>query len=302
MHFFLPNFQSNLLIPLKNKNPVKFCYYTTSSTTGTVVFPEGSPSFENPLKSRHQICFDFKDKRGCYLWTHKETGKQYIGSSRNLGLRLIDYYRPGYLKLQSSRGSAISRALVKYGHDSFFLSILVMGSLPDKDTNYSSTNIPDFVVMEQSYLDNYRLEYNVNRVASSKYESSFSSNNEGVNNPSYNLKGEEAFVWDKTHSEELKTLWSQSRGKNISYIYSMKTYELESTLPSTIKLSAYLKVSLSYVGQIIKWIKSSEYNAIIYEDYIISITPLNSDYLSTNLKFFPVKMGCSAQLIKENGK
>lgn len=275
---------------------VKFCFlnlkrsYSTSSLSSTVVFPEGCPIFDNPLKSRHQICFDFKDKRGCYLWTHKETGKQYIGSSRNLSLRLTEYYRAGYLTLQSSRGSVISRALVKYGHDSFFLSIMVMGSLPDKDSNYSSTNLPDFVVMEQSYLDNYRLEYNVNRVASSKYESSFSSINEGVNNPSYNLKGEEAFVWDRTHSEELKTLWSQSRGKNITYVYSIKTFELECTIPSTIKLSGYLNINLSLVGQIITLIKSSEYNAVIYEDYIISTMPLNSDFLSTNLKYFPVNI------------
>jgi hypothetical protein len=64
---------------------------------------------------------------------------------------------------------------------------MVMGSLPGKDSNYSSTNIPDFVIMEQSYLDNYKFEYNVNRVASSKYISTSSSINEGVNNPSAHL-------------------------------------------------------------------------------------------------------------------
>lgn len=37
-------------------------------------------------------------------------------------------------------------------------------------------------------------------------------------------------------------------------------------------------------------IKSSEYNAVIYEDYIISTMPLNSDFLSTNLKYFPVNI------------
>jgi len=139
------------------------------SSSGYAVFPEGCPVFEDSFKSRHQICFDFKGKRGCYVWTHKETGKQYVGSSRNLSLRLTDYYRNGYLKLQSERGSIICRALIKYGHASFSLSIMVMGSLPGKDSNYSSTNIPDFVIMEQSYLDNYKFEYNVNRVASSKY-------------------------------------------------------------------------------------------------------------------------------------
>ena len=43
--------------------------------------------------------------------------------------------------------------------------------------------------MEQSYLDNYELVYNVNRVASSNYEPSTASVNEGEDNPSYDLKG-----------------------------------------------------------------------------------------------------------------
>jgi len=79
------------------------------------------------------------------------------------------------------------------------------GASPEKNTNYSSNNLPDFVVMEQSYLDNYKLEYNINRVASSSYKSSQASVNKGADNPSYNLKGEEAFVWNKIHSEELKS-------------------------------------------------------------------------------------------------
>ena len=260
------------------------------SSSGQAIFPEGCPVFEDSLKSRHQICFDFKGKRGCYLWTHKETGKQYIGSSRNLSLRLGDYYRKGYLKLQSERGSIICRALIKYGHASFSLSIMVMGSLPGKDSNYSSTNIPDFVIMEQSYLDNYKFEYNVNRVASSKYISTSSSINEGVNNPSYNLKGEKAFVWNRTHSEELKTLWSESRGKIIIYVYSIKTLELLNKIPSRIKLASYLNINLSLVEQIVASIKSSKYSAVIYKDYIISVIAINSGSLSVNLKYFPVNV------------
>lgn len=82
---------------------------------------------------------------------------------------------------------------------------MVLGFSPEKNTNYSSNNLPDFVVMEQSYLDNYKLEYNINRVASSNYEPSQASVNKGVDNPSYNLKGEGAFAWNKIHSEELKS-------------------------------------------------------------------------------------------------
>ena len=64
-------------------------YYSTLPTSELAVFPaDTSVTFENPLKSRHDICFNYKNFRGCYLWTSKTTGKQYIGSSINLSLRL----------------------------------------------------------------------------------------------------------------------------------------------------------------------------------------------------------------------
>lgn len=58
--------------------------------------------------------------------------------------------------------------------------------------------------MEQSYLDNYTLDYNVNRVASSVYEPSQASVNIGADNPSYkDISGEQAFVW-VTYSSGLR--------------------------------------------------------------------------------------------------
>ena len=56
--------------------------------------------------------------------------------------------------------------------------------------------------MKQSYLENYELVYNVNRMASSGYEPSKASVNVGEDNYSFNLKEEQAFVWDRTHYEE----------------------------------------------------------------------------------------------------
>jgi hypothetical protein len=72
---------------------------------------------------------------------------------------------------------------------------MVLGSTLDNNkTNYSSTNLPDYVVLEQSYLDNYTMAYNANRVATSKYTSSETPINVGKDNPSYNLLGENSFV------------------------------------------------------------------------------------------------------------
>jgi len=208
-----------------------------------------------------------------------------------LSLRLSEYYRTSYLELQSKRGSAISRAILKYGHNQFSLSIIVLGDSLEQNTNYSSNNLPDFVVMEQNYLDNYTLDYNVNRVASSSYEPSQTSVNLGVDNPSYGLKGEQAFVWNRTHSEELKTLWSTTRGKNILYVYSVKTFDLIQSFPSAVKLSAYLHVSVAFGVQIVKLIQASDHRAVVYKDYIISLTSQTADLLSNNLKLFPVKEG-----------
>jgi hypothetical protein len=79
----------------------------------------------------------------------EETGKQYIGSSKNLGNRLVEYFRPSYLETQSSRGSVICRALNAYEHDAFSLSILSIGTTLT-DQVYSATNLPDFVKLEQA--------------------------------------------------------------------------------------------------------------------------------------------------------
>lgn len=113
--------------------------------------------------------------------------------------------------------------------------------------------------MEQSYLDNYELVYNINRVASSNYEPSTASVNEGEDNPSYGLKGEQAFVWDKTHTDKLKSKWSATRGKYTFYVYSssMESFDLIKSFPSASKLSSYLKVSLNLGAELAKLIKAS---------------------------------------------
>lgn len=259
-------------------------YYSTSSKSELAVFPEDtSVTYENPLKSRHDICFNFKNLRGCYLWTSKTTGKQYIGSSRNLSLRLTEYFREGYLTMQSGRGSIICRALLKYSHEDFTLSILSLGPLEDKNTKYSSNNLPDFVLLEQSYLDNYKMEYNVNRVASSKYEALPVSVNKGETNPSYSLIGEEAFVWNRNHSEELKAVWSKSRGKITYYIYSKDSLELDIIFLSSNKLAAFLKVNWGVIKQMSELLESSEHSAIRCGDYIISLKSMDYEGLANNL-------------------
>jgi group I intron endonuclease len=49
------------------------------------------------------------------------TGKSYIGSSMSLDRRILNYYRPSYLK---STNTIIAKALLKHGHSNFSLEIL----------------------------------------------------------------------------------------------------------------------------------------------------------------------------------
>lgn len=68
------------------------------------------------------------------------------------------------------------------------------------------------------------------------------------------------------------------------YIYSARTFDLIQSFPSAVKLSVYLNVSVRFGLQIVKLIQTSDYLAVIYKDYIISLTPHNTDFLSTKLK------------------
>jgi hypothetical protein len=61
--------------------------------------------------------------RGVYLWTNNKTGHQYNGSAVNLSSRLSDYFTDSYLKLQVTRGSVISSAIIKHGHSNFSLQV-----------------------------------------------------------------------------------------------------------------------------------------------------------------------------------
>lgn len=156
--------------------------------------------YDNALASKDIVISDSKNKRGVYLWTNLKNGKQYIGSSKNLGVRLNDYYQPSYLAAQRLRGSAISRALLEYGHANFSVSIVSLG--PTDPTLVSTVLIkPDFIVLEQFYLDTAVLAYNINRVATpSAYKPSTEPINVGSDNPSYGLIGQKALAWGNTHS------------------------------------------------------------------------------------------------------
>src|SRR4051812_10772619 len=80
----------------------------------------------------------------------------------DLSARLSSYFTNSYLKYQSTRGSAISAAILKHGLSEFSLELIELGSSPTR--NIISVN-SDFILLEQYYLDRYTLLYNIRRIA-----------------------------------------------------------------------------------------------------------------------------------------
>lgn len=258
-----------------------------------LILPNGI-NFTEVNSSKEIIINQFRNQRGVYLWTQKETKKQYIGSSKNIGNRLVEYFRPSYLETQSLRGSAISRALSAYGYDAFSLSILSIGpTIIEQEQRYSAENLLDFVKLEQKYLSSYELVYNVNRIASSAaYKSSTLNINEGINNPSFASKGINAFVWGNTHSDILKKkkLWSNTRGKYNFYVFDNINYKLLNSFSSATQLAKHFTgVSKRFGTDIFKLLKNKNISALRYDNVIISIIELTPLEIIDLLPNMPIK-------------
>jgi hypothetical protein len=73
-------------------------------------------------------------------------------------------------------------------------------------------------------------------------------------------------------------------------MYSSTTFDLIKKFPNAIKLAAYFPDSGRTFGyDVIKMILKSDYPAIRYNDYIISMIPLDSAFLFTNFDLFTIK-------------
>lgn len=116
----------------------------------------------NVLTDKSQILLDNKGKAGIYLWTQKESGKRYIGSSMDLSKRFNNYFSNGYLAHRKT--SYISNALLHYLHSSFSLAILEYIDT----TNLSKAEVRKLILeREQYYLDSLSPEYNLLKEAGS---------------------------------------------------------------------------------------------------------------------------------------
>jgi hypothetical protein len=73
--------------------------------------------YYNADVQKMEIMKENKGKSGIYRWTNILNGKTYIGSAKNLSIRLRDYYSISYLTRHDT--SLIYKALLKYGYSNF---------------------------------------------------------------------------------------------------------------------------------------------------------------------------------------
>lgn len=138
-----------------------------------------------------------KGKPGIYMITNKITKDFYIGQSKNLYNRFLNYFNPAYLK--RSPNSIIGRAILKYGYCDFSLTIL---EYCDK---------ADLTAREQYYFDTLNPAYNILKVAGA-YATDFTHTEETKARLSKSLKGvyagDKSYWYGKKFSSETKALMS----------------------------------------------------------------------------------------------
>ena len=100
---------------------------------------------------KKSILEENKARAGIYMFTNKITNEFYIGQSKNLYNRFLNYFNPAYLK--RSPNSRIGRAILKYGYSKFSLTIL---EYCDKS---------DLTAREQYYMDTLNPVYNILKIA-----------------------------------------------------------------------------------------------------------------------------------------
>lgn len=118
--------------------------------------------YNNVETEKLQILKDNKSKAGIYLWVHKESGKNYVGSAVDLSTRLGKYFSKNYLNKHKTM--YICNALLKHDYSAFNLTILEY-----IDTTNLSKKEARLLILkrEQQYLDNFEPKYNILKVAGS---------------------------------------------------------------------------------------------------------------------------------------
>lgn len=102
------------------------------------------------------------------MWTHKESGKRYIGSALNINIQMKNYYNINHL--ERNKTMKICNALRIHGYSAFTLSILENINIE----NLSKSESKELILRrEQHYLDTLAPEYNILKIAGSRLGNSY---------------------------------------------------------------------------------------------------------------------------------
>ena len=107
--------------------------------------------YEDSSNLKKFILKENKGKSGIYMWNNKITGDIYTGQSSTLAAGFTKYFSLSYLK--SKKNLIICRALIKYGHSNFSLTIL------------EYCDISKLLDREQYYFDKLGPQYNILKIA-----------------------------------------------------------------------------------------------------------------------------------------
>jgi group I intron endonuclease len=170
--------------------------------------------YSNAETDKSKILFDNKGKTGIYQWTHKGSGKIYIGSAVDLSKRLKKYYFSSELKRMDNY---ISRALTLHGYSVFSLTILEFIDISNSNIKNARKIILE---REQYYIDSLLPGYNLNPIAGSRLGSLHSEETKALISEA--MSGENHPLFGKTRSIETKALISEAR-KGKTYSAETKT-------------------------------------------------------------------------------
>lgn len=206
--------------------------------------------YEDAYSMRKSIIKDNKNKSGIYKWTNKLTNDIYVGQSKSLAKRFINYFNLSYLKNRETL--VISRALIKYGYSNFSLEIL------------EYCEIANLTEREQFYLDKLNPKYNTLKIAGSS--SGYKHTEETKNKISQSLKGvyvkEKSALFGRTHTEETKLLMSLNKTKENNPLFG-KTHSDE-----TKELIRQKALGRKHSEEtLLKMSSSKGYPVYIYEKY-----------------------------------
>lgn len=153
-------------IIIKTKMKFIFTYYSNISFTGIEDFSVLLSTlpviiYSNLETDKSKIIKDNKGKSGIYLWTHKESGKMYIGSAVDLSKRFTSYFSPLYLKRANNY---ICNALIHHTHSAFSLTIVEFIDIKNLSLDEAKILI---IEREQHFIDSFKPKYNILKVAGS---------------------------------------------------------------------------------------------------------------------------------------